>query len=147
MLDQSAQNTGAHPQQALVDAGYCSETNLEAAQERQLACGTVTFMVTGLLGHDEQDSPAPRGRIPVRATLKECLARKLRTKPGKAAYRRRKAIVKPVFGQIMTCQNGRRLLPRGEDGARGEWRLLAACHDFRKAFRHAGTAGLAAAIA
>ncbi|MGW3046381.1 IS1182 family transposase, partial [Kitasatospora sp. NPDC001159] len=29
MLDQSAQNTGRHPKQALVDAGYCSETNLE----------------------------------------------------------------------------------------------------------------------
>ncbi|MGW9033299.1 transposase, partial [Streptomyces sp. NPDC055722] len=147
MLDQSAQNTGVHPQQALVDAGYCSETNLQAAQERQLACGTDTFMATGRLGHDEQVPPAPRGRIPKDATLKERMARKLRTKPGKAAYSRRKAIVEPVFGQIMTCQNGRQLLLRGEDGARGEWRLLAACHNLRKIFRHAGTAGLATAIA
>ena len=82
---------------------------------------------------------------PANATLKERMARKLRTKPGKAAYSRRKAIVEPVFGQIMTCQNGRQLLLRGEDGARGEWRLLAACHNLRKIFRHAGTAGLAAA--
>jgi transposase len=144
MLDQSAQNTGVHPKQALVDAGYCSETNLEAAQERQLACGTDTFMATGRLSHDEQVPPAPRGRIPASATLKERMARKLRTKPGKAAYSRRKAIVEPVFGQIMTCQNGRQLLLRGEDGARGEWRLLAACHNLRKIFRHAGTTGLAA---
>jgi len=147
MLDQSAANTGVHPKQALADAGYCSETNLEAARERQLACATDTFMATGRLAHDEQVPPAPRGRIPKDATLKERMARKLRTKPGKAAYARRKAIVEPVFGQIMTCQNGRQLLLRGENGARGEWRLLAACHNFRKAFRHAGTAGLAAAIA
>ncbi|WP_330323627.1 transposase [Streptomyces pseudovenezuelae] len=60
---------------------------------------------------------------------------------------RRMAIVEPVFGQIMTCHDGRRLLLRGEDGARGEWRLLAACHNFRKIFRHAGSTGLAAAIA
>jgi transposase len=146
MLDQSAQNTGVHPEQALVDAGYCSESNLDAAHERQLACGTNTFMATSRLGHDEQVPPAPRGRIPASATLKERMARKLRTKPGKAAYNRRKAIVEPVFGQIMTCQNGRQLLLRGEDGARGEWRLLAACHNLRKIFRHAGTAGLAAAI-
>ena len=146
MLDQSAQNTGAHPKQALVDAGYCSETNLEAAKERQLACGTDTFMATGRLAHDEHVPPAPRGRIPTDATLKERMARKLRTKPGKAAYSRRKAIVEPVFGQIMTCHNGRQLQLRGEDGARGEWRLLAACHNLRKIFRHAGTAGLAAAI-
>lgn len=43
MLDQSAANTGVHPKQALVDADYCSEANLEAAKERQLACGTDTF--------------------------------------------------------------------------------------------------------
>ncbi|MEU5247804.1 IS1182 family transposase [Streptomyces asoensis] len=143
MLDQSAANTGIHPKQALVDAGYCAETNLEAAKDRQLACGTDTFMATGRLAHDEQGPPAPRGRIPADATLNERMARKLRTKPGKAAYSRRKAIVEPVFGQIMTCQNGRQLLLRGEDGARGEWRLLAACHNLRKIFRHAGTTGLA----
>ncbi|MER5917933.1 IS1182 family transposase [Streptomyces sp. NPDC001982] len=145
MLDQSAQNTGVHPRQALVDAGYCSETNLEAAKDRQLTCGTDTFMATGRLAHDEQVPPAPRGRIPKDATLKERMAHKLRTKTGRKAYSRRKAIVEPVFGQIMTCQNGRQLLLRGEDGARGEWRLLAACHNLRKIFRYAGTTGLAAA--
>ncbi|XLX12665.1 IS1182 family transposase [Streptomyces flavusporus] len=146
MLDQSAANTGRHPKQALVDAGYCSEANLNAAMDRQLVCGTDTFMATGRLAHDEQVPPAPRGRIPANATLKERMARKLRTKPGKAAYSRRKAIVEPVFGQIMTCHNGRQLLLRGEDGARGEWRLLAACHNLRKIFRHAGTAGLATVV-
>jgi hypothetical protein len=102
------------------------------------------FMATGRLAQDEQLPPAPRGRIPANATLKERMARRLWTKPGRAAYRRRKAIVEPVFGQIMTCQNGRQLLLRGEDGARGEWRLLAACHNLRKVFRHTGTTGLAA---
>ncbi|WP_435810676.1 transposase [Streptomyces mirabilis] len=92
---------------------------------------------------NEQVPPAPRGRLPASATLKERMARKLLTKPGKAAYSRRKAIAEPVFGQMMTCQNGRRLLPRGEDGARGEWRLLAACHNLRKIVRHAGLTALA----
>jgi hypothetical protein len=73
------------------------------------------------------------------------MARKLHTKPGKATYRRRKAIVEPIFGQIVTCQNGRRLLLRGETGARGEWRLLAACHNLLKIFRYAATAGPATA--
>jgi transposase len=145
MLDQSAANTGTHPKQALVDAGYCSDDNLDAAAARQEEHGTETFMATGRLHHDEQVPPAPRGRIPTDATPKQRMARKLRTKPGKAAYRRRKAIVEPVFGQIITCQNGRRLLLRGETGARGEWRLLTACHNLLKVFRHAGTAGLAPA--
>jgi transposase len=145
MLDQCAANTGTHPKQALVDAGYCSEANLDAAAARQTDHGTDTFMATGRLRHHEQVPPAPRGRIPADATAKQRMARKLRTKPGRAAYRRRKAIVEPVFGQITTVQNGRRLLLRGIDGARGEWRLLAACHNLLKVFRRAGTAGLAAA--
>jgi transposase len=144
MLDQCATNTGVHPKQALVDAGYCSDANLAAAAERQARHGTVTFMATGRLRHGEQVPPAPRGRIPADATAKQRMARKLRTKPGRAAYRRRKAIVEPVFGQITTVQNGRRLLLRGLEGARSEWRLLAACHNLLKIFR-TGTAGLATA--
>lgn len=145
MLDQSAANTGTHPKQAVVDAGYCSDDNLDAAAARHEAHGTNTFMATGRLRHDEQVPPAPRGRIPANTTPKQRMARKLRTKPGRAAYRHRKAIVEPVFGQIATSQNGRRLLLRGIDGARGEWRLLAATHNLLKIFRHAGTTGLAAA--
>lgn len=146
MMDQSAANTGAHPAQAVVDAGYCSDANLEAAAQRKAEHGTDTFMATGRLHHDEQIPPVPRGRIPADTTLKQRMARKLRTKPGRAAYRRRKAIVEPVFGQIVTCQNGRKLLLRGHDAARAEWRLLTAGHNLLKIFRHAGTAGLAAAI-
>jgi transposase len=145
MLDQSAANTGTHPKQAVVDAGYCSEDNLDAAAARHNEHGTDTFMATGRLHHDEQVPPAPRGRIPTTATLKQRMARKLRTKPGRASYARRKAIVEPVFGQITTVQHGRRLLLRGIDGARGEWRLLSACHNLLKVFRHTRTAGLATA--
>lgn len=143
MLDQAVVNTGAYPDQALVDAGYCSDDNLQAAADRQAEHGTTTYMATGRLHHDEQVPPAPRGRIPNNASLKQRMARRLRTKPGRAAYARRKAIVEPVFGQIMTVHNGRRLLLRGIDGARGEWRLLAACHNLRKIFNHAGIPGLA----
>jgi len=145
MLDQCAANTGTHPDQALVDAGYCSEANLHAAAQRQAEHGTETFMATGRLAHDERVPPAPRGRIPASATPKQRMARKLRTKPGKAAYRRRKAIVEPVFGQIITRQNGRNLLLRGKDAARAEWRLLAACHNLLKVFCHLGTGALATA--
>ena len=123
---------------------FVPEANLEAAADRKAEHGTDTFMATGRLAHDEQVPAAARGRIPKGATRRERMARKLRTKPGRAAYARRKAIIEPVFGQIMTCQNGRKLLLRGERGARGEWRLLAACHNFHKIFRHVGTAGLAA---
>jgi hypothetical protein len=118
LLDQAQANTGRAPRQALADAGYCSGDNLAAVADRQAEHGTEVLLATGRLRHGEVP-PAPRGRIPKNATLKQRMARKLRTKPGRAAYARRKAIVEPVFGQISTCQDGKRLLLRGLDGARG----------------------------
>ena len=55
-----------------------------------------------------------------------------------------KTIVEPVFGQMATLQNAKQLLLRGLDGAKGEWLLLAACHNLRKLHRHLGNDGLAA---
>ena len=137
MLDQTQHNTGVAPGQALVDAGYCSEGNLAAAADRLAEHGTEVLMATGRLKHG--DVPAtPRGRIPKNATRKQRMARKLRTKPGRAAYARRKAIAEPVFGQIATCQDGKRLLLRGLAGARGEWLLTCAGHNLRKLFTHGG---------
>jgi len=43
------------------------------------------------------------------------MARKTRTKKGRAAYARRKAIVEAVFGQMTILKGARDLLLRGED--------------------------------
>ncbi|MCA1677349.1 MAG: transposase, partial [Actinobacteria bacterium] len=132
MLDLAQANTGIAPRQALADAGYCSHANLAAAAQRQTEHGTQTLIATGRLRHGEVP-PVPRGRIPKDATLTQRMARALRTKPGRAAYARRKAIVEPVFGQISTCQDGKHLLLRGQDAARAEWLLTCAGHNLRKA--------------
>jgi hypothetical protein len=52
------------------------------------------------------------------ARCDERLARKLQKKRGAALYKRRKAIVEPVFGQIDTVQDGRRVLVCGKPAAR-----------------------------
>jgi Transposase DDE domain len=62
----------------------------------------------------EQPQPVPRGRIPAGLTPKQLMSRKLRTKKGKAAHARRKAIVEPVFGQINVAQGGHQLRLRGQ---------------------------------
>jgi len=141
MTEQTIANTGSAPEQLLADAGYCSEANLKAAAEITEQTGTDFLIATGRLSHDETVPAAPRGRIPKDLTAKQRMARKLRTKPGRAAYARRKAIVEPVFGQIATLQ-GKHVLLRGLDNARGEWQLLATCHNLRKLHGHIGTAGL-----
>jgi len=141
MLEQARRNTGRAPKQALADAGYCSQANLEDAAKLTAQDGTQFLIAPGRLGHDEPVPPAPRGRIPNDYTLKQRMARTLRTTTGKAGYARRKAIVEPVFGQIATLQ-GKHVLLRGLDNARCEWDLLATCHNLRKLHGHLGVSGL-----
>ena len=122
--------------QLLADSAYFSEENVETCAGH----GLDPFIATERLKHAERVPPAPRGRIAKGASPKQRMARKLRTKKGRAVYARRKAIVEPVFGQIAVVQNGRRLLLRGLDATRAEWRLHCACHNLLKLFRAGGLA-------
>lgn len=144
MTEQVTTNTGQVPAEMLADAGYCSQDNLTQVGEVSAATGTEFFIATGRHKHDDPAPVAPRGPIPKNATAKQRMARKLKTKRGHAVYARRKVIVEPVFGQMATLQNGKQLLLRGLDGAKGEWLLLAACHNLRKLHRHIGVNGLGA---
>ncbi len=82
MVEQARRNTGRAPKQALADAGYCWEANLEAAAQFAEQTGTEFLIAPDRLGHDEVVEPAPRGRIPIDDTLEQRMARKLRTKTG-----------------------------------------------------------------
>jgi transposase len=142
LLEQVARNLGQEDAPALTgitvlaDAGYFSEDNLAAVASH----GADPYIATQRLTHSETPAPAPRGRIPKDATPKQRMARRLRTKRGRAVYARRKAIVEPVFGQMDTTQRARRLLLRGLPAARAEWRLHCACHNLLKLFRAGGVA-------
>jgi transposase len=116
------------------DAGYFSEANVEITA----AHGLDPHIATGRFKHSEPPPPAPRGPVAKNATPKQRMARKLRRKNGSAVYARRKAIVEPVFGQIDTVQNGRRLLLRGKQAARGQWRFHCAIHNLLKLHRAGG---------
>jgi len=116
------------------DAGYFSEGNIRSTSEH----GLDPHIATGRFKHSEPQPPPPRGRIPGNATAKQRMARKLRTKKGRAVYSRRKTIAEPVFGQIDTVQNGRRLLLRGKQAARAQWRFHCAVHNLLKLYRAGG---------
>jgi transposase len=120
------------PGVVLADAGYCSAANIDTATGN----GDNVLVATGRLKHHEQIPDAPVGRIPNHLTSRQRMARRLRTKPGRAAYARRKAIIEPVFGQIKVKQNAGHLRLRGIDGAQGEFTLHAICHNLRKLANH-----------
>lgn len=139
-LDQLTENLGAIDAQLpegaalTADAGYFSEENVRITSEH----GLDPHIATGRFKHDEPPPPAPRGPIPKDATAKQRMARKLQTKKGAAIYKRRKAIVEPVFGQIATVQDGQRVLIRGRPAARAQWRFTCAIHNLLKLHRAGG---------
>ncbi len=120
------------------DAGYFSEENVQITSEH----GLDPYIATGRFKHSEPQPPAPRGPIPKDATPKQRMARKTRTKKGRKIYSRRKAIVEPVFGQIGTVQDGRRVLIRGKPAARAQWRFECTIHNLLKLHRAGGLVAL-----
>jgi len=126
------------PRVLLADAGYCSNENLNATAHGP----TDVLVATGRQQHGERVVDSPRGRIPKNASSRERMARRLRTKSGRAHYARRKAIVEPVFGQMKTRQHAGQFRLRGLEGAQGEWTLHALCHNLRK-LANASSSGVA----
>jgi hypothetical protein len=121
------------------DAGYLSAENIATTT----AHGLDAHIATGRQKHSDPPPLSPRGRIPNNATPRQRMARKLKTHKGRAVYAKRTVIVEPVFGQMQTVQDAKRLLLRGEQAARAQWRFHCAVHNLLKLHR-AGSPGLTA---
>ena len=122
---------GAKPKRVSADSGYYSEDNVNSLTEEKID----GYIATGRLKHIDQPPPAPRGRIPKAATIKERMARKLCTLRGSSIYSKRKGIVEPVFGQIKHVRGIRQLLLRGYDRVSAEWKIICLGHNLLKLFK------------
>lgn len=113
LLDQVRTNLGCDPQQVLADAGYRAEATFQALESR---------------GIDAYISLAREGgkssAVPERLEATGRMAQKLASETGKRRYRKRKAIVEPVFGWIKSVLGFRHFSFRGEEKARREWALV-----------------------
>jgi transposase len=136
LVDQIETNTGRRPGKAIADAGYLSDDNLAHLEGR----GIDAYVATRRDRHSAPPPAAPKGRIPAGLSRRERMTRKLSTKKGRSEYRRRKAIVEPVFGQIKEARGFRRFRLRGLAKVTGEWHLVCAVHNLGKLFR-SGRAG------
>jgi len=131
MLERTITNTSQVPKTLIADAGYWSEDNAKACEQR----GVDPHIATGRLPHG-QPPPPIYGPIPKDLDAKGRMARKLRKKKGKEIYARRKTIAEPVFGQTKECRGLRRFLLRGLEKVNGEWLLWGMTHNINKLWRH-----------
>ena len=133
MLEQTQENVGKDKRikAASADSGYYSESNVEYAQDNEID----VYIATGKIKHNAPAAKVPRGRIPKNLTVKEKMARKLRTKKGRETYSRRKSIVEPVFGQIKRARGFVQFSLRGLEKMCGEWAMVCLTHNLLKLFR------------
>ena len=127
MVDRIEAQLGHRPRRLLADAGYFSEPGIREVERR----GIEVLCPPGR-GKKEEREGCRRGRPPKNETFAQAMRRRVRGQRGRTHYRRRKAIVEPVFGQMKCAQEFRGFLLRGRAKVRGEWFLGCLGHNLRK---------------
>ena len=131
MLEQVQVLMGSKPQRATADAGYFSEASVTDPRLE----GIDLFVAPDKQKHSEAVVVATGPPPPESSSVAERMRYKLRTPEGRAVYKRRKAVVEPVFGQIKEARGFRRFLLRGLEKVSAEWKLICATHNLLKLYR------------
>jgi transposase len=113
LIDQTHTTLGEPPTEVLADAGYRAEATFQTLETR-----AITGYIS--LGREGKPDTTPN---PAHAATQR-MATRLASEVGRARYRRRKAIVEPVFGWIKAVLGFRRFSLRGAAKARGEWNVV-----------------------
>lgn len=124
MLDQIEANTGALPREMSADAGYCSEQNIAAVEEREVR----GYIATGRQKHGDASATSRAGQGPRTTAMRA----RLRRGGWNSRYRLRKQTVEPVFGHIKERRGFRRFSLRGLSKVRGEWSVVCTAHNLMK---------------
>lgn len=111
----------------LADTGYWSEANVAAVEA--MAGPRLLISPRGTIERRPGSTwPVGPGQLRMRRRLAQ---------PGpKALYRRRGAIVEPVFGQTKDVRGVRRFRRRGLAACASEWQLICATHNLLKLWRN-----------
>lgn len=122
LMDAIKTNMGRRPKEASADAGYCSEANLKALEERAIAA----YVATGRAKHPAQANRKSAG------PLTRAMRSKLKRAGWRSRYRLRKQVVEPVFGQIKQARGFRQFLLRGVEKVSAEWAMICTAHNILK---------------
>ena len=124
LLDRAHGPLGGDPPDVLADAGYRGEATFQTLEARG-----ITAYIS--LGHEVRPATPPN---PAHVATQRMAAR-LASDPGRARYRRRKAIVEPVLGWIKEVLGFRRFSLRGVMKARGEWNVVCLAINLKRLHR------------
>ena len=112
------------PEVVLADAGYWHQVQMQA-----LAGDGIAVLIPPDANKRKGARPGWDGG------LYAFMRRVLATPTGAELYRKRPAMIKPVFGDTKFNRKIDRFLRRGRAACRSEWRLITATHNLLKAWR------------
>ena len=113
----------------LADAGYYSDACVEQAVTDDEAPEL-------LMPPDNRHTSAgthPDRQVRADTETRQQMRAKLQTERAKATYKKRGTSIEPVFGQHHTVQRFDRFSHRGHAAVNGEWKLVNAAHNLKKA--------------
>ncbi|MCA1678481.1 MAG: transposase, partial [Actinobacteria bacterium] len=113
------------PETVVADAGYWHKRQME-----QVVARGIQVLIPPDAGLRKNARPGWDGG------LYAFMRRVLATEHGKALYRKRKATVEPVFGQMKFNRRFDRFQRRGRAACSSEWRLFGASHNLLKLHGH-----------
>lgn len=122
VLGTAMEVTNKIPKRLLLDAGYRNESDL----------GLLSVVgIDGYVSMGGKAKQAPSESLP----HSQAMHRKLLTKRGRARYRKRKAVVEPVFAWVKQALGFRSFSVRGLAKVAGEWNLVCLALNLRRMAR------------
>ncbi len=132
LVEEVEERTGERPEKALADAGFYSNENVRALEER----GIDVYLPDPNLARELNTGKRARtiGRNRVRSPELKAMRKKLRGAAGRKVYGRRKALVEPVFGVLKQQRGMRQFRTRGQAKVAAEFTLAAIAYNVTRLF-------------
>jgi transposase len=133
MVEEVERQCGARPEKVTGDSGFFSGRALQAMKQQ----GVDLYVPDNNLKHEMQTGERAQGiaghriRDPEHLRMRE----KLRSAAGRAWYRRRQAVVEPVFGILKEQRGMRKFRRRGLAAVSTEWMLAAIAYNLTRLAR------------
>lgn len=121
LVDQTERRCGQRPERVLADAGFYSNENVEAMEER----GVELYVPDSVLAREMKNGKAVAGAPRICHPGLKRMRQRLRTPAGRKLYERRKGLIEPVFGTLKEHRGMRRFYRRGLPGVNAEFLLMA----------------------
>ena len=132
LIEEVEQRTGERPGKALADAGFYSNQNVRAFEQRGIDVYLPDPNLARKLNTGKRACTIGRNRV--RSPELKAMRKKLRSAAGRRVYDRRKALVEPVFGVLKQQRGMRQLRTCGQIRVAAEFALATIAYNVTRLF-------------